>query len=378
MTRRERVLAAVCHEETDFVPYVFHAAGAVYEKLREHYGLPDNNAVAELIGNHMVKIGSDFNVNPWSPDIRMGHVPSGGPVTTSLDSSGGLHVDEFGCTWDRSGGMPHPVGYPLREDGSSLDTYVMPDPRREGRFDQARKLAEQNKGEVFVFGKLGMALFERAWSIRGFEELLMDTALRPEWVEELLDRILNEWNLPIIDQQMDLGADGFYFADDWGSKTSLFFSVETWRKLIKPRLAVCYARVKERGGIVGQHSDGNILSVIPDLIEIGLDVLNPIQPSVYDPNFIKKEYGKKITLYGGIDVETTLPFGTPAEVADEMRMRAKTLGRGGGYILQSSHTIMTDVPLANVTTYIETCHELAGIDTAAAAARARRRATPGS
>ena len=130
------------------------------------------------------------------------------------------------------------------------------------------------------------------------------------------------------------------------------------------------------GGIVGQHSDGNILAVIPDLIEIGLDVLNPIQPSVYDPNFIKKEYGKKITLYGGINVETTLPFGTPAEVAEEMRMRAKTLGRGGGYILQSSHTIMTDVPLKNVTTYIETCHELAGIDTAAAVAEARARATP--
>ena len=113
------------------------------------------------------------------------------------------------------------------------------------------------------------------------------------------------------------GAEGFYFADDWGSKTSLFFSLETWRKLIKPRLAACYGRVKEKGGIVGQHSDGNILAVIPDLIEIGLDVLNPIQPSVYDPDFVKKEYGKRITLYGGIDVETTLPFGSPAEVAEK-------------------------------------------------------------
>jgi uroporphyrinogen decarboxylase len=247
----------------------------------------------------------------------------------------------------------------------------MPDPYHQGRFDQARKLAKHNKGEVFIFGKLGMCLFERAWSIRGFEELLVDTALRPEWVGELLDRILDEWNLPIIDQQMALGADGFYFADDWGSKTSLFFSLETWRKLIKPRLAACYRRVKEKGGIVGQHSDGNILAVIPDLIEIGLDVLNPIQPSVYDPDFVKKEYGKRITLYGGIDVETTLPFGSPAEVAGEIRMRARTLGSGGGYILQSSHTVMTDVPMENVITYIETCHELAGIDTRAAVAKAR-------
>lgn len=366
MNRRERVLAAIRHEEPDFVPYNFHATGAVYESLREHYGLPDNNAVVELVGNHIVKIGSDFNVNPWSPDIRMGQLPSGGAMTTSLDDSGGLHVDEFGCTWDRSKGMPHPVAYPLHDEQSRLDSYVMPDPWHEGRFDQARKLVERNKGEVFLFGKLGMCLFERAWSIRGFEELLVDTALRPEFVEELLDRILYEWNLPIIDQQMDLGADGFYFADDWGSKTSLFFSTDMWRRLIKPRLAVCYQRVKEKGGIVGQHSDGNILAVIPDLIEIGLDVLNPIQPSVYDPNVVKRQYGGTITLYGGIDVETTLPFGSPQEVAAEMRMRAATLGKGGGYILQSSHTIMTDVPIENVITYIETCHELAGIDTAAA------------
>jgi uroporphyrinogen decarboxylase len=146
------------------------------------------------------------------------------------------------------------------------------------------RLVEQNKGEVFLLGRLGMCLFERAWSIRGFEELLVDTALRPEFVEEHRDRILDEWILPIIDQQMDLGADGFYFADDWGSKTSLLFSTDTWRRLIKPRLAV-----------------------IPDLIEIGLNVLNPIQPSVYDPSIVKRQYSDRITLYGGIDVETTLP-----------------------------------------------------------------------
>jgi uroporphyrinogen decarboxylase len=126
---------------------------------------------------------------------------------------------------------------------------------------------------------------------------------------------------------------------------------------------------------VGQHSDGNILAILPDLVELGLDILNPIQPSVYDPNLIKDQYGDKITLYGAIDVETTLPFGTPDEVRSEMLARSSRLGRGGGYILQSSHTILEDVPIGNVIAYIETCHELAGIDTenAAADARAARR-----
>jgi uroporphyrinogen decarboxylase len=371
MNRLERVVSAIRHQETDFVPYNFHATGTVYHKVREHYDLPNNEAVVDFIGNHIIKIGSDFNVNPWSPDIQMGLVPSGGAMTTAMDASGGLHTDEFGCIWDRRMGMPHPVGYPLKEDFHRLSQYEMPDPYHVGRFDQAKKLVDRYQGSTFLFGKLGMCLFERAWSIRGFEELLLDMVERPEFVEELLDRILYEWNLPIIDQQLAFGVDGFYFADDWGSKTSLLFSAKMWRKFIKPRLAICYQRVKENSAFVGQHSDGNILPLISDMIEIGLDVLNPIQPSVYDPNIIKDQFGGKITLYGGIDVETTLPFGTPKEVAEEMHKRATSLGKGGGYILQSSHTIMSDVPLENVIAYIETCHQMAGIDTEAALNRAR-------
>lgn len=371
MNRRERVLSAIRHQETDFVPYNFHATGTVYQKVREHYNLPSNEAVVDFIGNHIIKIGSDFNVNPWSPDIRMGLVPSGGAMTTSMDATGGLHTDEFGCVWDRRMGMPHPVAYPLKEDFHRLTQYKMPDPYHDGRFDQARILVDRYQGSVFLFGKLGMCLFERAWSIRGFEELLLDMIERPEFVEDLLDRILYEWNLPIIDQQLAFGVDGFYFADDWGSKTSLLFSGKMWQRFIKPRMAICYQRVKEKGAIVGQHSDGNILPLIPELIEIGLDVLNPIQPSVYDPNILKDQFGEKITLYGGIDVETTLPYGTPEEVATEVRKRAATLGKGGGYILQSSHTIMTDVPLKNVIAYIDTCHQMAGIETQSALNRAR-------
>jgi uroporphyrinogen decarboxylase len=203
----------------------------------------------------------------------------------------------------------------------------------------------------------------------------MDMVLRPEFVETLLDRILYEWNLPIIDQQLALGVDGFYFADDWGSKTSLMFSAAMWRRFIKPRLTVCYRRCKEANAFVGQHSDGNILEIFPDLIEIGLDIFNPVQPSVYDPNMVKEKYGDRVTLYGGIDVETTLPFGTPDEVRAAVRERAERLGKGGGYILQSSHTIIDDVPMENIVAYIEACHELAGIDTEQAAERAREAAS---
>jgi len=369
MNRRTRVLTAINHQETDFVPYNFHAVPSVWQKVRQHYRLKDNHEAMEFFGNHIVKVGSDFNYDPWAAEVGQVELTvSGGPVHTDLDEKGGLHRDEFGCLWDRRGSLPHPVAYPLAEkpDGSTglaraLDGYTLPDPYREGRFDQARELADRYRGEVFLFGKLGMALFERAWSIRGMTQLLMDMIERPEFVEELLDRILYEWNLPIIEQQLALGVDGFYFADDWGSKTGLIFSPKMWRRFIEPRLAVMYQRCQEAGVVVGQHSDGAVGRLFPDLIEMGLQVFNPLSPSVMDPCTYKEEYGDRLAFYGGIDVERTLPFGTPEEVRQEIRSMADLMGRGGGYILQSSHTILEDVPLENLVAYIEEVRSMAGM-----------------
>ena len=362
--RRERILKAIQHQEPDFVPYNFHAIPMVYEKLQEYYGLEDSIALADFIGNHIVKIGSDFNYNPWGDKIEEVRLtPSGGPVYTNLDAEGALHTDEFGCVWDRASGMPHPVAYPLEEDPNLLDTYTFPDPYRAGRFAPAKALADKWRDKAFIFGKLGMVLFERAWSIRGMVNMFTDMLDRPEFVEDLLDRIVYEWNLPIIDQQIALGVDGFYFADDWGSKTGLMFSPKFWRRFIKPRLALIYDHCHKQGVYVGQHSDGNIVEIFPDLIEIGLDIFNPLEPSTMDVLEMKRRFGDKVTFYGGIDVEKTLPFGTPDEVRAEIRERVVTIGKGGGYILQSSHTMLWDVPLENIIAYIEEVRALAGLET---------------
>ena len=368
MNRRERVLQAINHQETDFVPYNFHAVSPVWDTLCQHYGLRDTHQAIDFIGNHVIKVGSDFNYNPWAAETgKVELTPSGGPVRTELDQSGELHTDEFGCVWDRRGGLPHPVDYPMAglegtaELAKALEGYIFPDAYREGRFDLAKALADRYRGQVFLFGKLGMVLFERAWSIRGMSQLLIDMAVQPEFVEELLDRILTEWNLPIIDQQLALGVDGFYFADDWGTKTGLMFSPAMWRRFIKPRLAIIYQHCREAGVVVGQHSDGAVEPLFPDLIEIGLQVFNPLSPSVMDPHTMKEKYGDRLTFYGGIDVETTLPLGTPDQVREEIRSRAKIMGRGGGYILQSSHTILEDVPMENIVAYVEEVRRMAGL-----------------
>lgn len=364
MTPRERVLQAIQHQEPDYVPYGLHAVPAVWERVCQHYGLRDHHEAMAFIGNHIVKIGSDFNYDPWAADVgRVELTPSGGPVHTEADREGVLHTDEFGCVWDRRGSLPHPVAYPLSDVPGdrlmrALADYQMPDPYLAGRFDAAAKLAGRYRGELFLFGKLGMCLFERAWSIRGMDQLLMDLIERPEFVEGLLDRILYEWNLPIIDQQLAIGVDGFYFAEDWGSETSLLFSPRLWRQLIKPRLAIMYQRCQAAGVVVGQHSDGAVGGLFPDLVEIGLQVFNPLSPTIMNPAEYKAKWGHVLTFYGGIDVERLMPFGTPDEVRREVRSMAETMGRGGGYILQTSHTVLEDVPLANLVAFIEEVQRL--------------------
>lgn len=359
MTKRDRVLQAINHQDTDYVPYGLHAVPAVWERVCQHYGLRDHHEAMAFIGNHIVKIGSDFNYNPWAAEIgQVELTPSGGPVHTGADREGLLHTDEFGCVWDRRDSLPHPVTYPLSnvpDDQlmAALAHYKMPDPYRAGRFDAAVKLADRYRGDLFIFGKLGMCLFERAWSIRGMDKIMVDMIEQPEFVEGLLDRILYEWNLPIIDQQLAIGVDGFYFAEDWGSETSLLFSPRLWRRFIKPRLAIMYERCRNAGVVVGQHSDGAVGGLFPDLVEIGLQVFNPLSPTIMNPAEYKARWGSVLTFYGGIDVERLMPFGAPDEVRHTVRYMAEMMGRGGGYILQTSHTVLEDVPLANLIAFIE-------------------------
>jgi uroporphyrinogen decarboxylase len=122
-----------------------------------------------------------------------------------------------------------------------------------------------------------------------------------------------------------------------------------------------YERCRQAGAIVGQHSDGAVGGLFPDLVEIGLQVFNPLSPTIMDPAEYKAAWGDKLTFYGGIDVERLMPFGTPEEVRAEVRRMAVLMGKKGGYILQTSHTVLDDVPTQNLVAYVEEVREMAGL-----------------
>jgi uroporphyrinogen decarboxylase len=155
---------------------------------------------------------------------------------------------------------------------------------------------------------------------------------------------------------VETGVDIIYLGDDFGSQSSMLISPEMFREFFKPRYAKLYARFREINPAVriAHHSCGYILPIIDDFVELGLDVLNPIQPLAMDPSEIKKRFGKRLTLWGTVDEQRVLPFGTAEEVASEVKLRLRTVAPGGGFILAPAHNVQADTPLANILALYET------------------------
>jgi uroporphyrinogen decarboxylase len=209
-----------------------------------------------------------------------------------------------------------------------------------------------SQDDTFKFGSIGFSMFERAWTLRGMENLLVDMILNPDFVEELLDAI-TEHNLKIIDIALEYGIDGFHFGDDWGQQRGLIMGPQHWRRYIKPMMAKLYAKAKSKGKYISQHSCGDIHEVFPDLIEIGLDVYQTVQPEIYDLPNLKKEFGNDLTFWGGISTQRLLPFEKPETVKRVTRETIAVMGKSGGFVAAPTHSIPGDVPAENVVAMLE-------------------------
>jgi uroporphyrinogen decarboxylase len=176
----------------------------------------------------------------------------------------------------------------------------------------------------------------------------VDLARKPAFVEELLERI-TEIQVRLAQRFAALGVDGGYFGDDYGAQKHLLFSPRTWRELFKPRLARMFAVFRETGVPVILHSDGDIAEIVPDLVEIGLTTLNPVQPEVLDHAWLKRTFGDRVSFYGGVSTQTVLPQGTPAEVRSAVETCVQTLAAdGSGLVVAPSHRLTADMPMENV------------------------------
>jgi uroporphyrinogen decarboxylase len=265
-------------------------------------------------------------------------------------------TDEWGTGWANDGHGQKPYLYPLQSGYEDRQVYRLPDPYAPGRFDPfADRLAE--RGGRYLLGRVWFTLFERLWMLRTFENMLVDPYVEPDAFASLRDAVV-EFNLGVIDQWLDRGADGIFFSDDWGTQRGLLIAPDDWRTYYRSSYARMFQRVRQRGAHVWMHLCGNITSILPDLIDLGLNVLNPVQPQAMDVEYLAREYGGKVCFFGGVDVQGTMVRGTPAQVKVDVRRLVKLLGSfSGGYIGGTSHSIMPETPLDNVIALYEAFSE---------------------
>jgi len=355
MKKKERIWALIKGKETDCQPYHSNLTRKIRKKLADFYGI-EAESVERYVGNHLLYL-SFTTPEGWNIESRGEHV--GGNYSFNLEQlDENTFIDEFSIAWNNhkdayEAGDWCMLDHPVKD--MNLEGYQFSDGSAPGRFLGVEKVVENNPDRFNVLSMIG--LFDTAWHITGLPDLLMGMALEDKtFVNRMLDWAL-EFNIGVI-EQMPAYIDGVRFMEDWGQQKGLMMGLDNWKKFLKPRLKEMYAAVKRKGCAVMSHSCGDISELFPHLIELGVDISDPLQPEVMDIAFIKNEYGKDIVLFGGLGCQSTIPNGTPEDVAREAGERLAFLGEGGKYILGSSGSIPTETPAENVVALFEFCKSL--------------------
>jgi len=332
MTPKEIILAQINHEETSPVPFTLPVEGEATECLNKYYG-----------GKQWQEKIPPYVVNVWAVDTD---------PHKQIDNV--YSRDAYGGVWRLDKLPMHLENPPISEP--SLDNYTFPKPEKflvPELKEKSIKTCSENQ-DSFLIGKIGWGLFERSWALRGFENALMDAIAEPEFYEKMLDELVNLY-LFFVEETVKLPVDAIMFGDDWGDQRGVILGPERWRKFIKPRWAKLYEAVHASGKLVISHCCGSVADIMPDIIEIGLDVLESVQPEAagMNPYELKKKWGDKITFWGALGSQSTIPFGTPEEIKNEVQKLCREMGKGGGYIMAPAKPIQPGTPAENTVAIFE-------------------------
>jgi uroporphyrinogen decarboxylase len=359
MDSRERVELALAHAEPDRVPIDYWAADAISARLREHFAVATQEELLQ-------ELDVDFRYVEGPRYI-------GPELTVRAD---GQVEDHFGVPrvpvnfgmGDKGGTYQEVVDFPLAQ-ARSLDEIKnyskWPDP---DWFDyqcvaeQVAHARQSGKIVVFMGDRMNRAAqLKPAMYLRGIDQIFVDMVEQPEIAEFIFGRIA-EFYLEYCRRTFEAagaGLDIFFSGDDFGTQRGLFVSPKMWRRMLMPGFRSIVQLGKKHGYQVAHHTCGSVWPILEDMIDCGLDILNPVQPDVLgmDRPDLKNAYGDRLTFHGSISIQKTMPHGTPDDVRAEVRERFETLGPGGGFFFCTAHNIQVDTPLENVLALFEAYRE---------------------
>jgi uroporphyrinogen decarboxylase len=322
MQKRDVIKMALRGQRPPYVPWNITFTQEAQNKLAQYYQVSD---VESRIDNHILLLGNTIGFFE--------------------DVGEGIYRDVFGVLWDRTRDKDIGIvkGQILKEP--SLKNYIFPNPA-DNRFFCDMQSTIDKFSDRFRLYCIGFSLYERAWTLRGMENLLMDFCENPEFVDDLLNKIA-DYNIAQIHQALKYDIDAVYLGDDWGQQQGLQMGYKHWRRFIYPVLKRMYAEIRKAGKYVFIHSCGDVDELFDDLIGIGLNCFNPFQPEVMDVKALLKRYKGSLSFYGGLSTQQTLPYGNTNDVRLETRHLIEA-GAKGNYIFSSAHAIEGDVPLNNI------------------------------
>jgi len=380
ITKEERILRTINRKEIDYLPsQIVFADRSRYEKISKALGLSSENELDDYLENHFFitftkhdkpmiyrdvkdeieKLKTDGYANPdWENNVvyddwGIGYKVGVGSFFVFFHPLQGKTTKEI------LNFMPERIKNAVTEKNINIAVkkYACPDVYQKGNFDDWEKDLKTYSGDFMVWPSGYGGIYERSYHILGWNELMTYIASEPSIVEEVFDKVL-DYKIKIAKKTIDIGFKMGHTGDDFGTQSSGFFSDKMFKALILPRLKKLFEVFKNAHIPIMMHSCGNISQYIPDLIDIGLDILEPCQPCM-DLNFLKREYGNDLIFYGGINTQV-LPYLNEEQTMEMVRETIRTLGKGGGYIIAPAQEIMNDVPIANVKALLETIKEERG------------------